>query len=602
MKQLTTFNLFIIVTWVLILASCSTDTLELDEPEIIFPDPVELLESSLQGSVEDESGLPISGAIVTCHSCLPEQEVLTDDKGDFQFLNVEVKGGSAYLSINSAGKFDGFRRLGLLEARVNYTRVLLKEKISLGTLTANQGGELIHNSGAVISLPPNGIVDAAGQSYSGDYDVFMSWIDPVSEDLNERMVGDLSAIDTDGELVGLSTYGMLQVELEAPDGSSLNLDEGSIAILEFPLPQSIRANAPTVIPLWNYDEANGYWIEEGSAILDGDKYVGEVSHFSTWNVDTKFDPVDICGSIVTGDFTKGLPYFQVNLGGDSFQSVGGWLCDDGSFRFINVPSGEELTIEILNYCGELIETINIGLYDPGKVILDPIILSDDTEITFIQLTGNVIDCDNEVVTQGFVNINLEFDFYSFPIETDGSFDVSFPTCGEFEATVQVINFVDLSASIAISISDQTEDYNLKDFKACVVIPEEYFYYQYIEGNGTQNVLSIERLLVNEIEIESTLSTNGTYGILFQDSLREEVVLVSFEQPPVPDTEQVGEIVLRFPNMGFSVSNSFSEVDIQFISVGPEIAPGIFGYIEGSFEASEDAGLNIINGTFRAKPQ
>jgi len=590
MKYITTSNLFILAFLIIILASCSDDTLILQEPEVTFPDPVELIESNLLGSVEDESGLPVSDALVTCITCVPTQEVLTDDKGDFQFLNAEVKGGSAYLTVNSAEKFDGFRRVALLEDRFNYTRVLLKEKVSLGRLTASQGGDLSDNNGALISLSANGIVDADGQSYSGDYDVFMSWIVPTSEDLNLRMVGDLSAMDSEGELVGLSTFGMLQVELEAPNGSELNLSEGSTAALEFPVPQSIRTNAPTEIPLWNYDEANGYWVEEGIAVLDGDKYVGEVSHFSTWNVDIKIDPVDICGSIVTNETKNGLSYFQVKLGGDSFQGTGGWLCDDGSFRFINVPSGEVLSLDILNYCGELIETINLGPYEAGKVDLDPITISDDTEVTFVNLTGNAVDCNDVALTEGFVTIDLENDSYSFPIELDGSFDVSFPTCGEFEATVQVFNTVDLTASISIAISDQTLDYNLENIQACDTLSEEYFYYKHV------NLDTQEGLVINPIDISYTLN-QGSYVLNLNDRPWRVSLFLVFDDIPEENTEQSGTLIIQYP----SSFSDFGDVSIRITSVGPIISPFVYEYIEGTFEASEN-GTNFINGTFRVKPE
>lgn len=595
MKNTTTSKIIIIALWAIFLASCSNDELILEEPETTFPDPVELLESSLTGSVEDESGLPISEALVTCLSCVPVQEVLTDEKGDFQFFNIAVKGGSAYLSVTSAGKFDGFRRLGLIEKRINYTKILLKDKISLGTLSAEQGGVLNDNTGAVISLPANGIVDAAGQSYSGDYDVFLSWIDPTSDDLNLRMVGDLSAIDSEGELVGLSTYGMLQVELEAADGSELNIAEGNTAILEFPVPQSLRTSAPAIIPLWNYDESNGYWVEEGSATLDGDKYVGEVSHFSTWNVDVIIDPVEICGSIVTLEFTKRLSYFQVRLGGDSFSALGGWLCDDGSFRFINVPSREILTLEVLNYCGELIESISLGPYEPGKIELGPIIVNGNIDITFINLTGNATDCDNEALTEGMVIINLQNDSYFFPIESDGSFDVNFPTCGAFEGTVQILNTGNTLASVTINISDKTPEYNFEKLQACDVLPEQYFYYKF-ESNSF-GLTTVERLVFDS-EIIYYFLNSGQYTLIFDDRQSRDYINLGFGSTPVQDTEQiVNDINVRSGSFGFS----FPEIKIHFKSVGPEISPGIFEYIEGTFESPESM-TNYINGTFRVKPQ
>ena len=373
---------------------------------------------------------------------------MTSNDGSFQFLNVEVRGSSAYLNVESIGKFDGFRRFGILDGRSNYTVISLIDKISSGRVSAQERVVVDDiNSNAVITLPANGIVNSSGQTYTGDYNVFLSWINPEFQDLNLRMVGDLSAIDADGELVGLSTFGMLQVELEAIDGSDLNLAEGSSAILEFPLSQQLSVNAPLEIPLWNYDEENGYWLEEGSAFLDDNMYVGEVSHFSTWNVDIKVDPVDICGSIVSGNIEDDLPYFQLELSGNNFQGVGGWLCDDGSFRFLNVPSDQSVTLEVFNYCNEVIETIELGPYDSGKVTLEPIVIDDDVDINIVQVSGNAIDCNDLALTAGVVVIDLDVSTYSFPINPDGSFNVRFPTCGEFQATLQVFNTLDLTASV-----------------------------------------------------------------------------------------------------------------------------------------------------------
>ena len=64
-----------------------------------------------------------------------------------------------------------------------------------------------------------------------------------------------------------------------------------------PLDASMVANAPSQIPLWWFDEDNGYWVEEGEATLQGNAYVGNVSHFSFWNCDVSAGAVDLCINI-----------------------------------------------------------------------------------------------------------------------------------------------------------------------------------------------------------------------------------------------------------------------------------------------------------------
>ena len=57
--------------------------------------------------------------------------------------------------------------------------------------------------------------------------------------------------------------GMLQVELIGEDGSLLNLKEGALATLTFPIPAAVMPRASAVIPLWSYEETGGIWVQEG---------------------------------------------------------------------------------------------------------------------------------------------------------------------------------------------------------------------------------------------------------------------------------------------------------------------------------------------------
>ena len=47
-----------------------------------------------------------------------------------------------------------------------------------------------------------------------------------------------------------------------------------------------------------FDEDKGYWIEDGTAILQGDKYVGTVTHFSFWNCDIPAEAYVVCFNII----------------------------------------------------------------------------------------------------------------------------------------------------------------------------------------------------------------------------------------------------------------------------------------------------------------
>ncbi|HKK89450.1 MAG TPA: carboxypeptidase-like regulatory domain-containing protein, partial [Saprospiraceae bacterium] len=233
MKHLKNFIL-ILTGALLLLSSCVQDDVEVNE-STIFPGSQALVQTTLFGTVIDENDEPIQNAQIFYRSGRSAQTVNTDEFGNFLLENITNKGTSAFLQIEYAGKFDAFRRFGVLEGRYNRTVIKMQNKTIKGQVSASSGGRVSDANGAYVDLPANGIVDARGQSYSGTVDVAMAWIDPTSEDLPEMMVGDLSGIDLEGNQSALTTYGMLQVELLDPSGNELNLAEGQTAELGFPV-------------------------------------------------------------------------------------------------------------------------------------------------------------------------------------------------------------------------------------------------------------------------------------------------------------------------------------------------------------------------------
>ena len=51
----------------------------------------------------------------------------------------------------------------------------------------------------------------------------MQFLDPNSSDLIDKMPGDLSALNANGDERALETYGMVAVELTSPTGQKLNI-------------------------------------------------------------------------------------------------------------------------------------------------------------------------------------------------------------------------------------------------------------------------------------------------------------------------------------------------------------------------------------------
>lgn len=170
---------------------------------------------------------------------------------------------------------------------------------------------------ASVKLPANGIVDENGQAVSGNVTVSAAWFDPTDPNYGDVFPGDFSGEDSNGNEVAIESFGFITVEITQGD-MELDLAPGKSSEITIPVPASIQSNAPATIPLWYFDEEQGFWIEEGSATLQNGAYVGSVNHFSYWNADKEMETSILKGRVVCDDGTTPVPDALVTVIGLDF--------------------------------------------------------------------------------------------------------------------------------------------------------------------------------------------------------------------------------------------------------------------------------------------
>ena len=522
---------------VICVMSCAEDGIIEESPRVTIPASQELVRADLYGQVIDEQDSPIAGARVTYQSGRNPAQLVTDEDGYFIIQDVENKGAAAYVTVTYPGKFEAFRKFSLVPQRINYTEIKMMDRDVIGSVASSTGGTLSHEDGAEVSLPANGFITSTGQTYEGDVEVVLAWIDPSAEDLSQRMVGDLSGIDEDGNLRSLSSMGMLQVELIGDNGEDLNLDNGATAALTFPIPASLRTEATDVIPLWSYDELEGIWVQEGLAIREGNVYIGEVTHFSSWNVDFMTDPIEITGQVkVEVQSENGSTesaagsFLQVFVCSDLIGRKGGWLCEDGSFRFYNFPSRESFKLKVLNQCGNVIFEGSYGAFTSNQD-LGTITVSNPPD-GFVKISGNAINCDEEPVVNGFVLVTQGEDARRYPINEDGTFDIGHTYCQGFDIGVEIVDLDSLQQSEELIIAPGQPTAEFIDVFTC----EELQNFIIIEPAGHDTIL-----LVNDISFISGERNDSASNLFFithepVGSASGEVLLIEISFPDGFDTD------------------------------------------------------------------
>lgn len=418
-----------------------------DIPPVPDPNPEvlnlgNLTTASAYGLVLDESENPVAGALVS----LGNKTALTDENGVFVLKNAQVRENLTQVKVLKGGYFTGSRSFRPKYESNPYVRIKLLERNTTGEFESSVGGAVQLADKVGIEFPADGIVNGSGQAYNGTVRVAVQYLDPTASDLDQIMPGNLLGFsEEDGESV-LATFGMIAVDLYDPLGQKLQLAEGKPAKISISIPATLQSNAPERIPLWYFDEDLGIWMEEGEAVLENGQYVGEVSHFSFWNCDAPFPVIHMSGSVYWQDLGNPLGGVKITLTVQNSSIASCGYSDLTGVFEGDIPSGEVLVMDVFDLCGDLVYSTEIGPFS-ANVVLDPIILTAGVfGFTPVSISGSLVDCDENPVSNGYVKIGNNAWTTILPVDNSGAFSGLIQTCtgGDFE--VVGVNLTDLVQS------------------------------------------------------------------------------------------------------------------------------------------------------------
>ena len=273
----------LVIASMLVFASCKKDD-PITTPPVNNDRNFSQVITSVSGLVMNQNNQPVEGATITFGS----KTTLTDGEGLFKIEDVMVMENQAFVKVDKDGYFHGSRTFFAYANEMEFVRITLLEKTIQGTVDAS-GGTVSTPEGVKLNFPANAVADANGNPYNGTVQVAAQYLDPSANDIFQIMPGSLRGVTEENNEEGLTTYGMVAVELIGSGGEQLNVADGKTVQLTMPVASAQQGSAPSEIPLWYFDEDQGIWKEEGKATLQGNVYVGEVAHFTFWNCDVNWD-------------------------------------------------------------------------------------------------------------------------------------------------------------------------------------------------------------------------------------------------------------------------------------------------------------------------
>jgi hypothetical protein len=387
--------------------------------------------ATLQGNVLDENGQPAIGVTIRVGA----KTTTTNAKGYFRIVHAALDKYAALVTAEKNGYFKAYRSFQATSG-VNQVVIKLLVKKLAGSIAASSGGDVTLPNGAKISLQAGGFVNKlTGVNYSGNVNVYATYIDPSASDITSIVPGSWIADDINKNRVVLTSMGMMAVELQSASGEVLQLAADKPATLNVPIPASLQAFAPVNIPLWYLDETSGVWKEEGSATRSGDHYTGTVKHFSFWNCDVPTNAINLSLTLQTPS-GQVVPYTSVKITRPNGNYAYGFTDSLGAVSGM-VPANENLVIEVMaSPCNTVIYTQNAGPFSQNTNM--GVIIVPATSPNLVNVTGTLLNCSGAPVTNGYAIITYDNVVHYAATDNNGHFATIVLTCSPTYTTCEIL--------------------------------------------------------------------------------------------------------------------------------------------------------------------
>nr|WP_321243249.1 hypothetical protein [uncultured Psychroserpens sp.] len=474
------------------------------------------------GLIKNEAGEKLSNVQITIGNVI----TTTDRNGLFILNSVEVFENFAYVKAFKNGYIKGSRVVIPKTDGVNRIDITLFKKEVTAVINSGESSTVSEPNGTKVNFLGD-FIDQAGNPYTGQVEVVLDYIRPNNTAAFTRMPGSLFAQNSTNDATSLETYGMVSVNLFSSSGETLNIDENSPATIEFPVDFSQTGIAPESIPLWYFDDAVGYWKEQGQAIKVDNTYIGEVTHFTWWNCDIPFDNVNLCFSVTSNTSEASTPYYTLITRNSTDQMIySGILLSSTTEECGLIPLNEDITVSIYSTGAEcnfqLVHEQVLGGYSSDASVD----ISFSEEFLTTTISGTVTNCNGTPLTNGYAFID-EFNTFSI---TDGIINIGLQHCTTTTTLVQIFDFDTSQWTISNEITLNGETINLGSLSTC----------EDIGGIFNGNVTLTNQAEVNEFGVFSFVTVDGDLRIGGENS---DIV----DLTPLEDLSTVNDNVSVFAN-------------------------------------------------------
>ena len=349
----------------------------------------QFVKSGFSGLVSDQEGNPISGALVTIGNLW----TMTDINGVYFLENASVNIERAFVIVSKSEYYESSRTLTAKVNTANNLNFILTRKQEIGTFAVTAGETFGLPDGAVLEIPADVVDD-----FTGEANFFANTWTITDINLSLQMPGEFIGEVENGEEKSLIPYGVIVIDAEETSGVPLEINASKTIKVSIPLSDN---NPPAIVPLWLFDEVEGIWIQKGTATLEGQFYVAEVSEFGYWAIADITEKVTISGTVLMdGEVVPNIlmALRNVNNGMTLFSNSN----SRGAFNF-KVAANSFVKVGIYGkHCNEFNTSSDIQV---GENNIEDQDFTISNGIT--QFSGLANDCNKEPITNGYAIVNSQ---------------------------------------------------------------------------------------------------------------------------------------------------------------------------------------------------
>lgn len=410
--------------FLLMVSACKKMLSEEGTPPDYTP-PAQIVQTSIEGRVLNEQSQPVQNAIVSAGG----ENAVTNEDGHFLLENIKVPDDAAVVTVDKFGYFKGYRTLMVRKDQSQYVQLelLLKNENKISAAT----GDLIPFPEGTLTFPANAVLTANNEAYNGTMTVRSFYLNPEGSTVADQMPGDLRGIDKNNKQTGLRAFSMIIFTMEDAAGTALQPDPAKPVSFRIMIPNELTSDAPQQIPLWHFDEATGFWTEEGVATREGNDYTGTAGKAGFWMCATTFPQITLTAHVQDQQAIP-LPDTRVTvLTKTDFIPTYGFTNVDGIY-YGKAAAKVPLIMTLTDNCSNVLRQQEIGPFNAATEINNVSVTLSESQTLVIN--GTAKDCDRFNVVDGKVIVNLDYRNYAVNI-TNGKFNVTIVRCTSQPASI-----------------------------------------------------------------------------------------------------------------------------------------------------------------------